>query len=123
MLLNNKRALFALAALTSMPLLSCETKHDLQRQQEAVLRNDLRMMREAIDNYTLDKQRPPQALQDLVAAGYLREIPVDPFTNQRDWTAQMDDVLISPQGTARGIINVSSSSTKHAGNGIPFNTW
>jgi len=52
----------------------------IQRSREAVLRTDLRTIRDAVDNYTLDKHRRPKSLQDLVDAGYLRAIPVDPMT-------------------------------------------
>src|SRR3569832_883254 len=66
------------------------------RSKEAVLRQDLFAMRSVIDQYTMDKGKAPQSLEDLVQAGYLREIPVDPFTNARDtWQAQPEDVLLS----------------------------
>src|SRR5215472_5640342 len=55
------------------------------RAREAVLKADLRCMREAIDNYTLDKQVAPQSLEDLPQAGYLHAVPVDPMTQSKDW--------------------------------------
>ena len=55
-----------------------------QRAREAILRTDLRTIQDAIDNYTLDKERRPKSLQDLVDAGYLRAIPVDPMTGKTD---------------------------------------
>jgi general secretion pathway protein G len=81
------------------------------------------MMRKAIDNFTLDKQRPPQSLQDLVAAGYLRELPIDPITLKRDWAPQIGDIPLNPKGTAHGICDVHSNSGKSASNGTTFNTW
>ena len=55
-----------------------ESVRVIQREREAILRTDLRTIRDAIDNYTLDKHGHPKSLQDLVDAGYLRAIPVDP---------------------------------------------
>jgi general secretion pathway protein G len=80
--------------------------------RESTLKHDLQVMREAIDNYTVDKQRPPQSLQDLVEAGYLRELPIDPITLKRDWAPQIGDITLSPKGTAHGIYDVHSSSGK-----------
>jgi len=80
--------------------------------KEAVLREDLFVMRQAIQQYTIDKLQGPQSLDDLVSAGYLREIPMDPFTRQRDWQTVMDDVLLSPDQTAPGITDVKSNSSK-----------
>src|SRR5208283_5735547 len=57
----------------------------VQHAREAVLKQDLQTMRQAIDNFTMDKQQAPQSLDDLVTAHYLREIPVDPVSQQRDW--------------------------------------
>src|SRR2546421_12447761 len=50
------------------------------RAREATLHQDLDTLRKCIDQYTLDKQRAPQSLEDLVSGGYLREIPLDPMT-------------------------------------------
>src|SRR5215471_18056740 len=69
------------------------------RAREAVLRDDLYTMRKLIDQYTIDKQQPPQTLQDLVDAGYLRGgIPADPFTGRNDtWQTQTEDVPLGNQ--------------------------
>ena len=64
-----------------------------------MLKTDLQTMRTAIDNYTMDKLQAPQSLQDLADAHYLRELPIDPFTQQRDWVAHFGDTLISPEQT------------------------
>jgi general secretion pathway protein G len=84
----------------------------VQHSREAVLRQDLMVMRESIDNYTLDKQAAPQSLDDLVQAGYLRRVPVDPMTTAADWTPQFDSVVLSPDQTSTGMVDVHSSSTK-----------
>jgi general secretion pathway protein G len=93
------------------------------RDREAILKQDLRMMRDAIDNYTLDKQHAPQSLQDLVDGRHLREIPTDPFTRKKDWVPQFDSVVLSPNQTSTGIVDVHSNSTQVGGNGAPYNEW
>jgi general secretion pathway protein G len=94
------------------------------RAREAVLHNDLKVMREAIDNYTLDKQAAPQSLDDLQQAGYLREVPVDPITQQKDWDAQFDNVVLSPDQTTTGMVDVHShSGLTSPFEGTPYNTW
>jgi hypothetical protein len=90
---------------------------------ESTLKHDLQMMREAIDDYTLDEQRPPQSLQDLVVAGYLRELPIDPITLKGDWAAQIRDISLNSKGTAHGIYDVRSNSGKDASDGTSLNTW
>jgi len=94
----------------------------VSKARESTLKHDLQMMREAIDNYTLDKQQPPQFLQDLVEAGYLRELPVDPITLKRDWAPQIGDIPLNSKGTAHGLYDVHSNSGKTASNGSAFNT-
>jgi general secretion pathway protein G len=80
------------------------------RSREAVLKQDLRVMREAIQQYTLDKLAAPQSLDDLVSAGYMREVPRDPITQQMDWKIESEDVLLSPDQTTTGITDVHSAS-------------
>jgi general secretion pathway protein G len=85
-------------------------QHSVLRAREAVLHQDLQKMREAIQQYTLDKEAAPQSLDDLVSAGYLRDIPRDPITQQKDWVVANDDVLLSPDQTTTGISDVHSAS-------------
>ena len=80
------------------------------RSREAVLKQDLATMRNAIQQYTLDKEAGAQSLDDLVSAGYLREVPTDPITRERDWHTNFDNVLLSTDQTAPGIDDVHSSS-------------
>jgi general secretion pathway protein G len=84
----------------------------VQHSREAVLRHDLQVMREAIDNYTLDKEAAPQSLDDLQQAGYLREVPTDPMTSQKDWVADFDNVVMSPDQTITGMVSVHSNSQR-----------
>lgn len=97
----------------------------ITRSREAVLRDDLYIMRKLIDQYTIDKQHPPQALQDLVDAGYLRGgVPTDPFTGRNDtWQVDMEDVPISPD-SGPGIVDVHSGSNDMSSDGTtPYSSW
>ena len=94
------------------------------RAKEAALKQDLLVMRKSIDQYTLDKEQAPQSLQDLVSAGYLREIPVDPITRQKDWRAETCDLLLSPEQSATGICDVkSNASSVSPFEGSAYSTW
>jgi len=95
----------------------------IQHAREAVLKKDLQTMREAIDNYTLDKQQAPQSLQDLVDGHYLRQIPVDPITQQPDWDLHFGDTVITPDQTGGGLDDVHSKSSQISGDGQPYNSW
>ena len=93
--------------------------------KEAVLKADLRIMREAIGSYTVDKQKAPQTLDDLVTAGYLKEIPKDPFTKRNDtWTTSQSDTLSSVDQTdSGGIDDVHSGAQITATDGTSYNSW
>ena len=93
--------------------------------KEAALHHDLSVMRDAIEQYTLDKQQAPQSLDDLVSAGYLRAIPIDPITRTKDWTTVTSDVLLSPDETSNGgITDVNSSSDRvSAFENTPYSSW
>ena len=95
------------------------------RSKEAVLRADLFTLRSLIDQYTLDKQEAPQALQDLAEAGYLREMPTDPFTNSNaTWEEVYDDLsVLAPDQLQGGITDVHSGSNLTSLSGEPYNTW
>lgn len=93
------------------------------RARETALKQDLSTMRQAIDNYTLDKQQAPQSLDDLVAAHYLREIPMDPITRQKDWITHVGDTILSETQSGSGVDDVHSASDQVGSNGEPYNTW
>jgi general secretion pathway protein G len=94
------------------------------RAREAVLRQDLYTMRQAIDQYTLDKLRAPQALEDLVSSGYLREVPLDPFTNRHDtWVVVQEDVILAPDQTQPGIYDVRSGAEQASTDGTAYSSW
>ena|SRR5579862_814357 len=98
-------------------------ERSLQQAREATLKSDLRTMRDAIQQYTLDKQDAPQSLDDLVSAGYLREVPTDPITRTREWHADFDNVLLSPDQSNAGMSDVHSTSDALSLEGTPYNTW
>jgi len=94
------------------------------RAKEAVLTQDLKTMRDQIDNFTMDKEKAPQALQDLVDAGYLRKIPTDPFTGSAEtWQVENSDLLISLDQTEPGISDVHSGSNMVGSNGVAYSSW
>ena len=90
---------------------------------EAVLKQDLYHMRTAIDQYTQDKGKAPQDLNDIVTAGYLHAIPKDPFTHAADWQTVQEDVLASVDQTAPGITDVKSSSNLSSSEGTAYSSW
>jgi len=99
-------------------------KSAIVNAKEAVLKEDLHVMRIAIDSYTMDKQKAPQSLDDLITDGYLREIPVDPFTNTKDsWVTDMGDSLHSLDQSEPGIDNVHSGAQETGSDGQPYSTW
>jgi general secretion pathway protein G len=95
----------------------------IQHARESVLLQDLQTMRQAIDNYTLDKQQAPQSLDELVDAHYLREIPVDPISRQKDWVTHFGDTVLSPEQSGTGIDDVHSGSDLVGTNGTPYSAW
>jgi len=95
----------------------------VKHSKEAVLKTDLRAIRDAIDNFTLDKQAAPQSVEDLQQAGYLREVPVDPITHAKDWVPQFDSVVLSPEQTSTGMTNVHSNSSQISTENTPYNEW
>jgi len=89
-----------------------------------VLRDNLREMRRVIDQFTADKKKAPQTLQDLVDAGYFRQLPIDPITNSNStWETVADTAVASPEQTEGGIADVHSGSTAISTEGTPYNTW
>jgi len=93
------------------------------RAREAVLRQDLFTLRQVIDQYTLDKQKAPQALDDILQAGYLKRIPADPMTGQPNWEVVQEDVLESAEQQEPGISDVHSASNATASDGTAYSTW
>jgi general secretion pathway protein G len=98
--------------------------NNIRNAREAVLKEDLHTMRTAIDSYTVDKQKAPQTLDDLVQAGYLKSLPVDPFTHRSDtWTPVQDDSMSTVDQTESGIDDVHSGSQETGSDGTAYSTW
>ena len=94
------------------------------RAKESVLRNNLFTIRNMIDEYTIDKQKAPETLDDLVSEGYLRQIPQDPITNSNEtWKTTMEDTPIGGSNSAPGIFDVHSGSDKTALDGTAYSDW
>jgi general secretion pathway protein G len=95
------------------------------RAREAVLRDDLYTMRKLIDEFTLDKRRAPQSLDELVEEGYLRGgVPTDPFTGRNDsWRVDTEDVPIAGDQPTSGIVDVHSGSDEPSLDGTPYSSW
>jgi general secretion pathway protein G len=109
-----------LLAAIAIPAYTTNIRH----AREAVLKSDLHTLRTAIDSYTVDKQKAPQSLDDLVQSGYLKVMPIDPFTHRSDtWMPVQADTLMSLDQTESGIDDVHSGSQETAIDGTSYNTW
>jgi general secretion pathway protein G len=96
----------------------------ITRAKESVLKNNLFTMRTVIDEFTYDKQKAPQTLQDLVSDGYLREVPMDPMTNSNDtWKIIQEDATNTVNQQQPGIYDVRSGSDKISLEGTPYAEW
>jgi general secretion pathway protein G len=96
----------------------------ITRAKESVLRNNLFTLRTMIDEYTIDKQKAPESLQDLVSEGYLRQIPRDPMTNSdQTWKLIMEDTPIGGSTSTPGIFDVRSGSDKTSLDGTAYADW
>ena len=113
--------IIGILAAIAIPSFTQNVKH----AREAVLREDLHTMRSAIDSYTYDKQKAPQDLNDLVTSGYLKVLPLDPFTQRSDtWIAGQSDTFTSIDETqSGGIDDVHSGSQQVSSEGTGYNTW
>jgi general secretion pathway protein G len=94
----------------------------IMHTREAVLRDDLFKMRSLIDQYAADKGKLPQSLDDLVSSGYMREVPVDPITGQKDWAPTMGDDPNSSEGE-QGLTEIHSASAETSTEGTPYSEW
>jgi general secretion pathway protein G len=96
----------------------------VKKANEAVLQEDLHTLRTSIDSYTVDKEKAPQSLDDLVQAGYLKSIPVDPMTKRNDtWMTSQSDTMTDIDETQGGLDDVHSGSEAMSTEGTTYNTW
>jgi general secretion pathway protein G len=103
---------------------SVHYRNAVLRSREAVLKTDLKVMNDAINYYTRDKEAAPQSLDDLVSAQYLGAIPPDPITGAKDWVTANCDTLLDPDQTITGICSVHSASDAVSPfENTPYSTW
>jgi general secretion pathway protein G len=113
-------AIIAILMSVAIPIYS----RSITRAKESVLKNNLFTMRTVIDEYTYDKQKAPQSLNDLVSDGYMRQIPVDPITGTADsWKVINEDASNTVNQSEPGIFDVRSSSDKISLEGTPYSEW
>lgn len=113
-------AIIAVLAAVAIPRFTAA----IQNAREAALKEDLHVMRDAIDSYTMDKNKAPQSLDDLVQSGYLKEIPEDPMTHSREtWVTSTDDTYQDTNQTEPGVNDVHSGSQEVGTNGQPYSSW
>jgi len=99
-------------------------EQSIVRAREAALKQDLWVMRRAIQQYTIDKEQAPSSLDDLVSAGYLQDVPIDPITRKKDWQTESENVALSPEQTTYGITDVHSSSDQISPfEKTPYSSW
>jgi general secretion pathway protein G len=109
-----------LLAAIAIPAYTTNIRH----AKEAVLKEDLHILRQGIDSYTVDKQKAHQSLDDLVQSGYVKTMPIDPFTHRSDtWLPVQEDTLMSLDQTESGIDDVHSGSQETAIDGTSYSTW
>jgi general secretion pathway protein G len=109
--------------LLAIWLSGCTTRRDILHAKETVLKDDLFKLRRAIDEFTDDKKKAPQSLDDLVHEGYLRQIPKDPMTNQADWNPIMESDVQSADDWTVGIADIHSSSNLMSTEGTAYSSW
>ncbi|MDR3776709.1 MAG: prepilin-type N-terminal cleavage/methylation domain-containing protein [Terracidiphilus sp.] len=113
-------AIIGVLAVVAVPSYVSALKH----AREAVLKEDLHVLRSAIDSYTMDKQKAPQTLDDLIQDGYLKTIPEDPMTRtSTSWVTDTSDAMHSLDQTEPGIDDVHSGSTETGSDGQPYSGW
>jgi general secretion pathway protein G len=112
-------AIIGVLAVIAVPSFVGAIKH----AREAVLKEDLHVLRAAIDSYTMDKQKGPQSLDDLIQDGYLKSIPEDPMTHTKDWVTNTSDALYSLDQTDPGIDDVHSASEELGSDGQAYSSW
>ncbi|MGA2051594.1 MAG: type II secretion system protein [Terracidiphilus sp.] len=113
-------AIIGVLSMVAVPSYISAIKH----AREAVLKEDLHTLRAAIDSYTMDKQKAPQSLDDLLQEGYLKSVPEDPMTKSNTtWVTDTSDSMHSLDQTDPGIDDIHSGSEETGSDGQPYNTW
>jgi general secretion pathway protein G len=97
-------------------------QHIQLKARETILKTNLQTMRKLIDQYTADKEKLPQSLDDLVAGGYMRDVPIDPITGQKDWVVDMGEDTVSRDG-GTGVVDVHSAAGGEGGEGGAYKDY
>lgn len=120
------RTILPMLVASVLPSLSCSAPPEYQKAvlqaQESVLRDDLSQMRKLLDQYAWDRGELPQSLEDLVQAGYMREIPQDPITGKKDWRVVRGEKQ-KGTGMLSGVIDIRSASPATSSEGKPYSEW
>ena len=95
----------------------------LRRTKETLLHSNIQTLRTVIDEYTFDKKKAPQTLNDLVAEGYLRAVPIDPIMGNDQWRTIQEDSLSAVDQTEPGIWDIRSLSDQISLEGTPYSEW
>lgn len=112
--------IISILAVLAIPNYVSAMKH----AREAALKEDLHILRGAIDSYTMDKQKAPQSMDDLVESGYLKAVPEDPTTHSKEtWVTNTSDAMYSLDETEPGISDIHSGSQEVGSDGQPYSTW
>ena len=98
-------------------------QHHVIQAHEAVLKQNLDTLDKVIEQYRMDKKESPQSFEDLVSAGYLHQLPVDPMTGKADWVAEEEDSQNALDPQQPGILRAHSAATGTALNGQAYSTW
>jgi|SRR5215469_2831905 len=112
-------SIIAIMLAITIPIYS----RSLVSARERALRADLNLLRNAIWDYTFDKQKAPTGLDDLRSAGYITKIPDDPMTHEPNWEVVEDEYLLSPEQQDPGLIDVHSASNAVSSDGTAYSTW
>ncbi len=113
-------AIIAVLMAVALPIYN----RSIVRSKESVLKNNLFTLRTVIDEYTYDKQKAPQSLEDLVSDGYLRQVPIDPMTGNADsWKLVMEDATNTVNQSMPGIFDVRSGAEGTSLEGTPYSEW
>lgn len=97
-------------------------QHVQLKARETILKSDLQTMRKKIDEYAADKEKLPGSLEDLATSYYIREVPVDPMTGQKDWTVDMGEDTVSREGGS-GVLDVHSSAGGEGTDGVAYKDY
>ena len=99
-------------------------RNSVRRSQEAVLKENLFRMRDAMDQFHADKNKWPTDLSELVSEGYIREVPTDPITGSKDtWRTETAEPDANNPASSIGIDNVFSGSEESALDGSKYAEW